>query len=83
MPNTFTPKQGQYLAFIYNYTVMNRIAPAEADLRQFFQTTPPTIHQMIIKLEERGFIARTPRVSRSIKLLVNPSEIPRLPPVDD
>jgi Mn-dependent DtxR family transcriptional regulator len=82
MPNTFTPKQGQYLAFIYNYTVMNGIAPAEADLRQFFQTTPPTIHQMIIKLEERGLIARTPRVSRSIKLLVNPDDIPRLLPVD-
>jgi len=28
----FTEKQGQYLAFIYNYTVMNGRPPAEADL---------------------------------------------------
>jgi hypothetical protein len=29
-PN-LSPKQGQYLAFIYYYTKLNRQAPAEAD----------------------------------------------------
>ena len=28
----FTAKQGQYLAFIYYYTKVNGIAPAESDL---------------------------------------------------
>ncbi len=54
MSDAFTPKQGQYLAFIYNYVAMHGRAPAEADLQRFFGTTPPTTHQMIIKLEEKG-----------------------------
>ena len=29
MTSDFTPTQGQYLAFIYNYTVMHDAAPAE------------------------------------------------------
>ncbi len=32
----YTPKQGQYLAFIYTYTLLNGRAPAEADMMQFF-----------------------------------------------
>jgi len=80
MPEKLTPKQGQYLAFIYNYTVMFGRAPAERDLERFFRTTPPTIHQMILKLEEKGHISRTPGQARSIKLLVDPDEIPRLLP---
>jgi hypothetical protein len=31
---TFTPKQGQYLAFIHAYTRLNRRPPAEADMRR-------------------------------------------------
>ena len=80
MTESFTSKQGQYLAFIYNYTVMHGTAPAEADMQQFFRATPPTIHQMILKLEEKGFISRIPRQPRSIKLLIDPEEIPRLLP---
>lgn len=80
MSEDFTFKQGQYLAFIYNYTVMHGVAPAEADMRQFFGATPPTIHQMIVKFEEKGFISRIPRQSRSIKLLVDVDKIPRLLP---
>jgi repressor LexA len=33
---------------------------------------------MILKLEEKGFISRVPGQARSIKLLVDPDEIPRL-----
>ncbi len=78
MPGKLTDKQGQYLAFIDSYMVMHGRAPAEADLERFFRTTPPTIHQMILKLEEMGLISRTPGQARSIKLLVEPDAIPRL-----
>ena len=80
MPDRFTPKQGQYLAFIYNYIVMFGRAPAERDLERFFRTTPPTIHQMLVKLAEKGLISRTPGQARSITLLIDPDEIPRLLP---
>jgi len=78
MPAKFTEKQGQYLAFIDSYMVMHGRAPAEADLERFFRTTPPTIHQMILKLEEKGLISRTPGQARSTRLLVEPDDIPRL-----
>ena len=78
MPDRFTEKQGQYLAFIDSYVAMYGRAPAEIDLQRFFQTTPPTVHQMILKLEEKGLISRVPGEARSIKLLVGREEIPRL-----
>jgi DNA-binding MarR family transcriptional regulator len=40
--------------------------------------TPPTIHQMILKLEEKGLISRIPGQARSIKLLVPREDIPPL-----
>jgi hypothetical protein len=74
----FTKKQGQYLAFIYNYAKIHRRAPAELDLQRHFQVTPPSVHQMIQTLELRRFIERTPGQARSIRLLVAPEHLPRL-----
>ena len=50
----YTDKQGQYLAFIYYYTKIHGVAPAEAEIRQYFGVTPPSVHQMILTLEQRG-----------------------------
>jgi hypothetical protein len=77
-PPPFTQKQGQYLAYIYNYSKIHGRAPSESDLQSYFQTTPPTIHQMIKTLELNGFIERIPRQARSIRLLVRPEFLPRL-----
>ena len=51
---------------------------AETDLQRYFQTTPPTVHDMIKMLELRGFIERTPGQARSIRLLVRPDDLPVL-----
>ena len=79
-PQSFTETQGQYLAFIYYYDLVNRRPPAEADIQAFFGVTPPTVHQMIIQLERLGLIRRTPRQARSIAFCVPADEIPRLRP---
>jgi Mn-dependent DtxR family transcriptional regulator len=78
----FTDKQGQYLAFIYTYTLLNRQPPAEADFQRFFCVTPPSVHQMILQLEKLGLIRRTPRQARSIELLVSPDDLPALQPIN-
>ncbi len=75
---TYTAKQGQYLAFIYYYTKINRQAPAEADMQHYFQVTPPTVHQMVLMLEQLGFIARMPGQARSIQVLLPPDQLPPL-----
>jgi Mn-dependent DtxR family transcriptional regulator len=77
----FTEKQGQYLAFIYTYALLNRQPPSEADFQRFFRVTPPSVHQMIKQLEKLGLIRRTPRQARSIELLVPEDELPRLQPI--
>ena len=75
---SFTEKQGQYLAFIHTYTLLNRQSPAEADFQKFFGVTPPAVHDMILGLERRGLISRVPRQPRSIKLLVSAADVPQL-----
>ena len=67
---TFTEKQGQYLAVIYTYSLINERPPAEADMQRFFKVTPPNVHSMVVEREHKGFIKRTPRQARSIEILL-------------
>ena len=62
----FTPRQGQYLAFIHAYTLVNGRPPVQADMQRFFQVTPPTVHQMLLTLKRDGLISRRPGAPRSI-----------------
>ena len=78
MPTPFTAKQGQYLAFIYYYSKIHGIPPAEADFRRFFRVTPPVVHQMIKTLHARGFIDREPGKAGSIRLRLTRAELPDL-----
>jgi DNA-binding MarR family transcriptional regulator len=78
----FTPKQGQYLAFIHAYTLVNGRPPAEADMIRFFRVTPPSVHQMVLGLEKAGLISRKPGAARSIAVLLDRSDLPELNPRD-
>src|SRR5258705_8567063 len=75
---TFTPKQGQYLAFIHLYTRLHRRPPTETDMQEYFRVSPPSVHQMVLTPERGGFIRRQPRAARSIELLVDPTCLPEL-----
>lgn len=74
----YTQKQGQYLAFIHLYTILNGIPPAEADMQKYFRTTPQSVHQIVVKLEEKGLISRVPNTPRSIRVILPPDQIPTL-----
>jgi repressor LexA len=74
----FTQKQGQYLAFIHDYSKINGRPPAEADMQRYFRVSPPSVHQMVLTLEANGFIERTPGQGRSIRLLLAREELPNL-----
>ncbi|MBI4331583.1 MAG: MarR family transcriptional regulator [Chloroflexi bacterium] len=78
MKDRYTPLQGRYLAFIHYYTKLHGRAPAEADMEGYFKVTPPTVHQMVLRLEARGLISRTPGENRSIRILLPAEEIPDL-----
>lgn len=78
MEPPYTPLQGQYLAFIHRYTILNARAPAEVDMQRFFRVTPPSVHSMVLKLEQLGFISRVPGQARSIALKIAPESLPAL-----
>ncbi len=76
-----TERQGQFLAYMHQYSLVNGCAPAEADMQRFFKITPPSVHSMVLTLERRGFIQRVPGQARSIILIVPPESLPPLKPV--
>jgi len=78
MPPVYTPRQGQFLAFIHYYTKVMGQPPAEADMERYFRTSPSAVHQMVLTLEKRRFIERTPSQNRSIRLLLGREELPHL-----
>ena len=78
MTSDYTRRQGQFLAFIYYYTKVNGRPPAEADMQRYFQVSPPSVHQMVVTLERREFIARVPGQGRSIRLLLPREKLPDL-----
>ena len=78
MTPPYTEKQGQYLAFIFYYTKVNGQPPSESDMQKYFRVSPPSIHQMIVNLENRRLNTRVPGQARSIRLLLPPDQLPDL-----
>jgi hypothetical protein len=74
----FTRRQGQFLAFIHQYHRLHRRGPAELDLVKFFGLTPPSVHGMLVRLEELGLVTREPGVARSVRVAVPEEDIPSL-----
>jgi Mn-dependent DtxR family transcriptional regulator len=78
MVQRYTPRQGQYLAFMFYYTKLHGHAPSEADVQRYFKVSPPTVHQMILSLEKQRCIERIPGQARSIRLLLIREQLPDL-----
>jgi repressor LexA len=77
--NRYTPRQGEYLAFISNYTKIHWThPPAERDMQRYFKVSPPSVHQMVLTLEKKRLIERIPGQARSISLLVPREQLPNL-----
>jgi hypothetical protein len=79
---SFTHRQGQFLAFIHLYRRLHRKGPAEMDLLRFFRVTPPTVHDMIVRLAELGLVTREAGVPRSVRVAIPEEDIPPLEAVE-
>src|SRR5438309_1678477 len=82
MKSPYTSRQGQFLAFIHHYTTLHGRPPAETEMAHFFNVTPPSVHLMILTLERRRLITRTPGEARSIRLNLSPEKLPPLQGAD-
>ena len=50
---------------------------------QFFHGSPPSVHQMIVKLEQMGLITRESGVPRSMRVAIAVYESPDLDDVEE
>lgn len=66
-----TPTQRRYLAYIRDYTEGFSLPPAESEIAEALEVSPPSVNQMMKTLEKKGFIRRQPGVPRSIEILVD------------
>lgn len=73
-----TRTQGQYLAYIHYYTLVHRRPPSENEIADFFSVRGPSAHRMILQLEGRGYLSRTPGQPRTLKVLLSRESIPEL-----
>jgi DNA-binding transcriptional regulator YdaS (Cro superfamily) len=71
-----TSTQARYLAYIKKYMDQRGIAPSELEMSQVMCVMPPSVNQMMKSLEKLGFIARSPGVARSIRILLPEELIP-------
>ena len=74
----YTEKEGQYLAFIFYYKKINGVSPAQIDFQRYFAVSPPTVHNMILRLEKKNLIHRTPNSPRSLTINLDECELPKL-----
>ena len=47
-------------------------------MQQYFRTTPPSVHQMVLMLDRKGLISRVPGAPRTIRVLLDQDELPEL-----
>ena len=47
-------------------------------MRRHFGVTAPSVHQMVLTLENAGLIERQPGAARSIQILIPPEALPIL-----
>lgn len=75
--NKWTVRQGQFLAFIFYYTKVNKRPPAEADIQTYFNISSASTHQMVKMLVDKNLLQKIPRQSRSMRILVNEDKLPK------
>ncbi len=78
MKREFSPRQGEYLAFIAQYRELVQASPSEGDIAHFFGVSGPSAHQMLVTLEARSLLVRVPGIRRSARLTVPRTALPTL-----
>ena len=71
-----TGTQRQYLTYIDYYTMIHRRPPSENEIADFFSVRGPSAHRMILPLEGRGYLSRTPGQPRTLKVQRSRESLP-------
>jgi repressor LexA len=67
---SLTEKQLRLHDFLYRFSQAKGYPPTIAEIqRQFQQSSTSTVHKMLSTLERKGYLKRTPNISRGIEIL--------------
>lgn len=66
-----TAKQRAYLDYIRRYIALHGRSPAEHEMQAHFQVAPPSVHRMVVVLEEKGATRRQAGQARSIEVVAD------------
>lgn len=77
-PADYTPRQGQFLAFIYSYTQVTGQEPTERDVERYFKISGSGVRDMIERLEWGKFITCSDEKPHRLRVLVPAEQLPEL-----
>jgi repressor LexA len=64
-----TDRQTEVVSFIENYIARNQYPPSIRDIADNFNITSRGAHDHIKAIEKKGYIARSKKVARSIRII--------------
>lgn len=74
----YTPEQGQYLAFIFHFTKIDYRLPTDADVQRYFRVSMAAVRDMILSLENEGWVFRPREQPESIAIRLKRDDLPDL-----
>jgi len=72
----FTQRQGQFLAYIFYYTKINKRPPAESDIQNYFEISSASTHQILKGLVSKQLLEKVPKQPRSMRVLISQDQLP-------
>lgn len=66
MTNSITPRQKQALKFIIAFSERYPYPPTNTEIAEGIDSSTESVRQMLLKLQEQGYITREPHLARSI-----------------
>jgi DNA-binding Lrp family transcriptional regulator len=70
-----TARQREYLVFTKTLTDRWRVPPSFEEIARHFETSAPSVNDMVKTLEARGFLSRVPGAARTLRVLVPDAEL--------
>ena len=71
-----TEKQLTILRFIRDYLSLNEHAPSLREIANHFKFTLSSVQFTVDALQKKGFVAQVKNTARSLRILIDPDEIP-------
>lgn len=77
-PGDYTPRQGQFLAFIHHYAKVSGQAATDRDLERYFQLSSSSVRDMMERLAWGKFVAASGDTPRTYRVLIPVEQVPEL-----